>query len=400
MNRITRMKAVRRGTVAAATIAALVASGAAVAGASGNGATFNAHGAITRNHAGHDANHDHGHRGIHQIEGLISSVAGSTGALTSMVVNTRENGTVTVNFTATTAFSMNHQTLTLATVNLVIGERVNVTPVPGSTLASFTAASVRIQVPEIHQIEGVISSLNGPAGSPTSMIVTTRQNTQVTVSLTSSPAVTMEHASGPLTLANLATGERVSVTPTAGSTLASFTAASVRIQVPEIHQIEGVVYSANGLTSMVVTTPNSGQVTVNFGPSTTVTMEHASGLLTPANLIAGERVNVTPSSTSTPGSFVAASIQIQVPEVHHIEGTIASFETTNSLVTSMVVNTPNSGAVTVNFGSSTVITMEHASGSMTPANLIVGERVNVTPTSTSTPTSFVAASVRIQIQDK
>ncbi len=228
MNRITRMKAVRRGTVAAATIAALVASGAAIAGASGTRPAFNTRSALERTHA-HHANHDHGHHGIRQFE-------------------------------------------------------------------------------------GVISSLTGPSGSPTSMVVTTRQNTPVTVDLTASTAVTMEHASGPLTLANLATGEQVNVTPASGSTPTSFVAASVRVQATEVHPIEGVVYSVNAATSMVVTTRDHGSITVWFTPTTLVVTNHTSALLTSTSVVHGERVNVTPAPTSTPTTFVAASVRIQAQD--------------------------------------------------------------------------------------
>ena len=315
MNRITRMKAVRRGTVAAATIAALVASGAAIAGASGTGVAINTRGALELTHA-HHANHDHGHHGIHHIE-------------------------------------------------------------------------------------GVISSLDGPLGSPLSMVVTTRQNTLVTVDLSTNTAVTMEHGSGPLTLANLAAGERVSVTPVSGSSLASLMAASVKIQVPEIHHIEGTIASFetttnNVVTSMVVNTGHSGTVTVNFAPTTNITMEHASGSMTPANLVVGERVNVTPSSTSTPGNYVAASVRVQATEIHPIEGVVYSVNG----AASMVMTNRDRGSITVFFTPTTSVLMNHTSTLITSTSVTKGERVNVTPASTSTPTSFVAASVRIQVQDK
>ena len=395
MNRITRMKAVRRGTVAAATIAALVASGAAIAGASGTGVGINTRSALDLTHA-HHASHDHGHRGIHHIEGVISSLSGPSGAPTSMVVTTRGNTLVTLDLTASTAVTMKHASGPLTLANLATGERVSVTPAPGSSLASFTAASVKIQVPEIHHIEGVVFSVNGTS----SMVVTTPESGQVTVNFTPSTAVTMEHASGPVALTNLAAGERVSVTPSSTSTPGDFVAAAIQIQVPEIHHIEGVIGTITTtnsvVTSMVVNTGHSGTVTVNFVPTTVITMEHASGPMTPANLVAGERVNVTPSSTSTPGDFVAASVRVQATEIHPIEGVVYSVNG----ATSMVVTNRDHGSVTVFFTPTTSVVMNHTSTLITSTSVTKGERVNVTPASTSTPTSFVAASVRIQVQDK
>ena len=395
MNRITRMKALRRGTVVAATVAALVASGAAIAGASGTGVGINARGALELTHT-HHADHDHGHHGIHQVEGVITSLVGPVGSPTSMIMTTRENTSVTVMLTTSTKVMMKHASGTLTLANLAAGERVSVTPVPGSTLASFTAASVKIQVPEIHHIEGVVSSVNGAA----SMVVTTPDSGQVTVNFTSSTAVTMEHASGALTLANLVAGEHVSVTPSSTSTPGNFVAAAIQIQVPEIRHIEGVIgtiTTTNGIVaSMVVNTGHSGTVTVNFAPSTVITMEHASGPMTPANLVAGERVNVTPSSTSTPGNFVAASVRVQATEIHPIEGVVSSVNG----ATSMVVTNRDRGSITVYFTSMTSVVTNHTPALITSTSVAQGERVSVTPSSTSTPTSFVAASVRIQRQDK
>ncbi len=395
MNRITRMKAVRRGTVAAATIAALVASGAAIAGASGTRPAFNTRSALERTHA-HHANHDHGHHGIRQFEGVISSLTGPSGSPTSMVVTTRQNTSVTVDLTASTAVTMKHASGPLTLANLATGERVEVTPALDSTITPFTASSVRIQVPEIHHIEGVVYSINGTS----SMVVTTSGSGQVTVNFTPSTAVTMEHASGPLTLANLATGERVNVTPLSTSAPGNYVAASVKIQVPEIHHIEGVISSLTGPsgspTSMVVTTRQNTSVTVDLTASTAVTMKHASGPLTLANLATGERVNVTPASGSTPTSFVAASVRVQATEVHPIEGVVYSV----NAATSMVVTTRDHGSITVWFTPTTLVVTNHTSALLTSTSVVHGERVNVTPASTSTPTTFVAASVRIQAQDK
>ncbi len=395
MNRITRMKAVRRGTVAAATIAALVASGAAIAGASGTGAAINARGALELTHA-HHANHDHGHHGIRNIEGVISSLTGPSGSPLSMVVTTRQNTLVTVDLSTSTAVTMEHASGPLTLANLAAGERVSVTPVSGSSLAPFMATSVKIQVPEIHHIEGVVFSVNGIL----SMVVTTPDSGQVTVNFTPNTAVTMEGASGPLTLTNLQAGERVSVTPSSSSTPGDFVAAAIQIQVPEVHHVEGTIASFGTtnsvVTSMVVNTGHSGTVTVDFAPTTVITMEHASGPMTPANLVVGERVNVTPSSTSTPGNFVAASVRVQATEIHPIEGVVYSVNG----ITSMVVTNRDRGSITVFFTPTTSVMMNHTSTLITSTSVTKGERVNVTPASTSTPTSFVAASVRIQVQDK
>lgn len=318
MNRITNMKAIRRGS-AAAIVAALVAGGAGIAGASANSTNANTRGVAASTLTARTANHDHGKAHIHAIEGVISSVSGST----SMIVTTKF-GPVTVAFTSATVFKKGDTTLTstdLATA-LIAGQRVVVTPqnndVTGSTQTSFTAATVRVIPTKVHPIEGMITSL---ANGTSPMVVTTHGDVTVPVTLVSGTTVTMDH----LNLSNilnpqllLAVGERVNVTPASTSTTATFVAKTIKIQSTKVHPVEGTIQlltTAAGATlptSMTLTTSKNGTVPVAFGPETMVDNGGIVSPLTTSNLGTTEHVNVTLVPGATPTSTpVALLVKVQ-----------------------------------------------------------------------------------------
>ncbi len=243
-------------------------------------------------------------------------------------------------------------------------------------------------------IEGTITSVV----ISTSFVVSSPRLTGVTVTYNAGTKFIVGHTSVPAAPV-FVTGERVFVTPATGSTATTYIAATIRIVPTKIHPIEGMISSVNGTMSMAVTVRRNVTMTVLFSsvtPATVVTMGHNTvGLV---NLVAGERVHVTPTSTSTTASYMASKIAIQSTKIHPIEGVVASVNGT----TSMVVTTKNNTPVTVYFGlesllanGTTVAPLISNVGSLTtvpPAHVHV---VLVPGPSGSTPQALL---VRIQPQ--
>ncbi len=141
MNRVTNMKALRRGGLTVATAAALFIAGAGVAGAAGRGAASVGHGVDATSH-----DHGHGHHGrdgVRRVEGQITLLTPATGALQTFTVTTR-SGQVDV-------FSVNSSTVVMkghtmgALSDLALNEQVSVTPASTSTATALVAASIMIK---------------------------------------------------------------------------------------------------------------------------------------------------------------------------------------------------------------------------------------------------------------
>lgn len=213
---------------------------------------------------------------------------------------------------------------------------------------------------KVHPIDGVITAIG--SGSFT---VSSPRFTGITVTYGTATTFIVGHtvtANAP----TFTSGERVFVTPAAGATMTNYTAATIRIVPTKIRPIEGMISSVNGTTSMVVTVRRNVTMTVLFSsatPATVVTMgDHTVALV---NLVAGERVHVTPSSTSTTALYVASKIAIQSTKIHPIEGVVASVTGT----TSMVVTTRNNVPVTVYFGAETLLANGATVVPLTSANV-------------------------------
>ena len=212
---------------------------------------------------------------------------------------------------------------------------------------------------KVHPIDGVITAIG--SGSFT---VSSPRFTGITVTYGTATKFIVGHTV--TTTATFTSGERVFVTPAAGATMTNYTAATIRIVPTKIRPIEGMISSVNGTTSMVVTVRRNVTMTVLFSsatPATVVTMgDHTVALV---NLVAGERVHVTPSSTSTTASYVASKIAIQSTKIHPIDGVVASVNGT----TSMVVTTRNNLPVTVYFGAETLLANGVTVSALTGSNV-------------------------------
>ena len=127
-----------------------------------------------------------------------------------------------------------------------------------------------------------------------------------------------------------------------------------------------MISSVNGTVSMAVTVRRNVTMTVLFAsatPATVVTMGHNTvGLV---NLVGGERVHVTPTSTSTTASYVASKIAIQSTKVHPIEGVITAM----NYPTSMTVTTSTNKTTVVFFVPETLLANGAVLAPLTPTNV-------------------------------
>ncbi len=212
---------------------------------------------------------------------------------------------------------------------------------------------------KIRSIDGVIT-----ATGTNTFVVSSPKLTDVTVTYNAATTFIIGHTVT-TTAPTFTSGERVFVTPAAGATMTNYTAATIRVVPTKIRPIEGMISSV-GATSMVVTVRCNVTMTILFSsatPATVVTMGDNTVAL--ANLVAGERVHVTPSSTSTTASYVASKVAIQSTKIHPIDGVVASVTGT----TSMVVTTRNNVPATVYFGAETLLANGATVVPLTSANV-------------------------------
>ena len=241
---------------------------------------------------------------------------------------------------------------------------------PAGVALSARAANHGHGPAKIHGIEGVIATVNGS----TSIAVSTPKLSNFTVMFGPNTVFVVGHTRS-TTVPILWVGERVNVTPAKGSTMTSYTAALVRVQPTKVHPIEGVIASVNGTTSMVVSVHRNVQRTIMLSTGvapTTVTLGRTTvGLV---NLVAGERVHITPTSTSTAAAYTAATVAIQSTKVHPIEGVISAFDYPTSMTITTVANPTGT---LIDFGPETLVANGSTVGPLTALNLAALDNVHV-----------------------
>ena len=246
---------------------------------------------------------------------------------------------------------------------------------------------------KVHPFQGVIASVSGAA----SMVVTTKP-TSVTVNFTTNTKFFVGRTTS--SASALTPGQRVFVTPDVNATSANYTAATVRVVPVKIHPIEGFITGTPTLGSLsspiTVAVSKKKSVSVNFSSDTAVTFDHTTqGLV---NLAVGERVHITPASSSTTASFVAARIVIQSTKLHAVEGVInaLNISTSPSTPSSMTLTTPENPNYIVYFGAATLVASGTILAAPSAANLALSDHVHVVlvpGTTTATPQALL---VRVQ----
>jgi len=291
-----------------------------------------------------------------ELEGTVKSVTAT------ILTITTSSGDVAITLTATTKFLVNGQTASAADVHS--GDRVEV-EVREQTDKTLTALVVKVQSEMVH-LRGVLT-----AASASSITVKTATG-DVVVAVTASTLIRMQ---GKVVNASaLVTGSRVEVEAVrkADQTLA---AVSINVESPTgLAEIEGSV-TAVGTGSLTVHTKSGDDITIGV-TSDTIIRAHDQRLgLTDVKV--GDRVHVD-ARVNADGSFTALRIEVQNEHddgngngdhTAELTGLIAS-------VSSGSINVTVSGkTVTVKISSTTII--RHGSTTLSPADLKVGNRVEV-----------------------
>lgn len=219
--------------------------------------------------------------------GLVTAVT-----TTSVTVNRWDGKTTTYTITPTTTFTEGHASTTAA--SLVVGDRINIRL---TRKAPTTAIRINIELAEltgsVTSVVGNLITITGPQGFARTIIV--------------SDATTYTQNGAPATLADVTVGSPVFAEGTIDVNLTSLDALSIKIGSTS-HAIAYHGY-VTVLSSTSVTLDRLNGVTEAFTITPTTTFHQGSTVLTAANLVVGDRVNVRVNSKA-PTTALAIGIEL------------------------------------------------------------------------------------------
>jgi hypothetical protein len=219
--------------------------------------------------------------------GLVTAVTA-----TSVTVNRWDGKVTTYNITPTTTFSEGNKSTTAA--SLVVGDRINIRL---ARKAPTTALKINIELAEltgnVTSVVGNLITITGPQGFARTIIV--------------SDATTYVQGGAPATLADVTVGAAVFAEGTIDVNLTSLDALSIKIGSTD----HAILYHGyvTVLSSTSVTLDRLNGVTEAFTITPTTTFHQGSTVLTAANLVVGDRVNVRVNS-SAPTTALAIGIEL------------------------------------------------------------------------------------------
>ncbi|MGA2970581.1 MAG: DUF5666 domain-containing protein, partial [Acidimicrobiales bacterium] len=276
-----KMKWAGRAIGSAAISMALIVSAAGLASAASQpGAHFNHH----------DVSSSRNSQFLFPRIGEGGLVTGVTS--TSVTVNRWDGKTTTYTITPTTTFTEGHASTTAA--SLVVGDRINIRL---ARKAPTTALKINIELAEltgkVTSVVGNLITITGPQGFARTIIV--------------SDATTYTQGGAPATLADVTVGAAVFAEGTIDVNLTSLDALSIRIGSTS----HAILYHGyvTALSSTSVTLDRLNGVTEMFTITPTTTFHQGSTVLTAADLVVGDRVNVRVNS-SAPTTALAIGIEL------------------------------------------------------------------------------------------
>jgi hypothetical protein len=276
-----KMKWAGRAVGSAAISMALIVSAAGLASAAGRPDAHSQH---------HDASGSRNSQFLFPRIGEGGLVTAVTA--TSVTVNRWDGKTTTYTLTPTTTFTEGHASTTAT--SLVVGDRINIRL---ARKAPTTALKINIELAEltgkVTAVVGNLITITGPQGFARTIIV--------------SDATTYTQGGAPATLTDVTVGSAVFAEGTIDVNLTSLDALSIKIASTS----HAILYHGyvTALSSTSVTLDRLNGVTEMFTITPTTTFHQGSTVLTAANLVVGDRVNVRVNS-SAPTTALAIGIEL------------------------------------------------------------------------------------------
>jgi len=292
-----------------------------------------------------------------EVEGIVKSVSA-----TSLTVTTA-TGDVVIALTSTTRYFMHGQSAIAADVH--VGDRVEV-EAREQTDTSLAALVVKIQNESVH-LRGTIAAV-----SASSITVHTASG-DVVVALTSSTLIRMQ---GKVTNASmLLVGSHVEVEAVhqADQSLAAVTITTELAN--SLSEIEGTVTEV-GSDHLKIHTKSGDDVTVAVNADTIIrSSDHLAGL---TDINVGDRVNVN-ARVNADGILTALRIEVQVDHGDGDGSEDHGAELTGNItsISSSAIDVTTGGGITVTVQISSTTSIRHGNTTLTPADLKVGNHVEV-----------------------
>ena len=297
------------------------------------------------------------------VGGTVTALSPSTGTPTSVTILPYFNHAValSVDLGSSTVYRQSGAVVTVA--DLLVGSKVEVV----ASGNPQTATIVRIAVPKPVVIDGTVTALSPTTGTPTSVTILPYSHHAVALSVDLGSSTVYRQSGAVVTVADLLVGSKVEVVAS-GNPL---TASTVRIAVPKLVIIEGMVTELNpssGTPTSVTIEPGhfKAPVTVELGSSTVYYQLKA--VTTVAALLVGSYVDVSASGNP----LVASAVHISAPLADITIGSVISV--TNA---QLIVQPETAGSLPVTFALTDTTTYFAGRKISTIAEINVGDVVRV-----------------------
>ena len=352
MNRINR-NSVRRAAVSLAMGLALAVGSIGVASASSRHNTY-------------AADHDCASAKKSPFDYARFSEGGYVTTVTATSVTVlRWNGmTTTYTITPTTVFTEGTQPATAA--QLVVGDRINIRL---ARLAKTTALRINI---ELAQLAGKVTSVSGDT-----ITITGGQGFRHTILV--GTTTTYTESGAPATPAAVTVGVSISAKGTVDTNGTTLDALSVTIGHPVT--VRGTVTTVTS-SSVTINRLNGASGTYTITPTTVITEDAA--VMTAASIVAGDKVSIVVNSSALTTAF-----KINI-ELAHLVGTVSAVSGTTITI---IAGQGFSRTVMV----SPTTTYTKAGAPATPADVVVGVKIDAKGTIDTNGTTLNAVSVTITV---